>query len=167
MPARLHKLCLILAAVCITTGVSCTSGPLLDVYMTGGSYWTNKELRIRLEAGSFQREFQQLQLKPRQNGGLTTGEIQVPTNGPSTVEVHFALADTNGALLSSGSIELPLKQDWIWSVELRPGGPEDPLLGCFGCYGAKSFPLVPDGPEGARQFWAIWGGNSISAPVVY
>jgi hypothetical protein len=167
MTARLRKLCLILAVFCVATGFSCTSGPVVDVHMTGGSYWEKKELRIRLEAGSFQREFQQTQLLPRQNGGLTTGEVPVPTNGPSTVEVHFALTDTNGALLSSGSIELPLQHDWIWSVELRPGDTEDPLASCNGCYGAKSFPLVPDGPEGARRFWAIWGGNSISAPVVY
>jgi len=40
---------------------------------------------------------------------------------------------------------------------------EDPLATCFGCVGSERV----TGLAGTAAVWVVWGGNSISAPVVY
>jgi hypothetical protein len=68
---------------------------------------------------------------------------------------------------TSAGIELPLKLDWGWGVDIfiQAG---DPTHGCFGCMGAESFELDPSlGYDRDTMLHIVWGGNSISNPVYY
>lgn len=71
------------------------------------------------------------------------------------------------ATQTRGSIELPLRSDWRWGVDFFIRD-EDPAKTCFGCFGSKSFELDPElGYGEGKKFYIVWGGNSISHPVVY
>lgn len=69
--------------------------------------------------------------------------------------------------LSSGELELDLIADWEWNISFFRSD-RDPSLMCFGCLGSAAYGL-----ESALQtmpgdsLWLVWGGNSISDPVVF
>lgn len=57
--------------------------------------------------------------------------------------------------------------DWIHGVDIHAAN-EDPRRYCMGCLGSVRFPLDPEGQSpAANAIYVIWGGNSISSPVVY
>jgi hypothetical protein len=94
----------------------------------------------------------------------TTDERDTHTNG--SAEVSFRLEES-GAVLSEGSVSLPLRADWRWGVSVI-AQTIDPREGCFGCVGSMAFPLAPSHRAPDRDsIWVVWGGNSISDPVVY
>jgi hypothetical protein len=69
--------------------------------------------------------------------------------------------------LSSGELSLDLRPDWRWGVDIFRAD-EDPSVTCFGCAGALSYELAPALQRvPADSLWIVWGGNSISNPVVY
>lgn len=44
----------------------------------------------------------------------------------------------------------------------------DPKFECFGCLGSQAFPLIAEYQAPDRDsIWVVWGGNSISDPVIY
>jgi hypothetical protein len=44
----------------------------------------------------------------------------------------------------------------------------NPDEACFGCVGSQVFPLAPAyRATGRDSLWVVWGGNSISDPVIY
>ena len=92
-------------------------------------------------------------------------EFDTPSSGTLTVEA--VLREPGGPLLADGSIELELREDWVWGVDIHLAG-ADPAAMCFGCLGSAAFP-VPDTLTGdpADSLHIVWGGNSISDPVVY
>jgi hypothetical protein len=69
--------------------------------------------------------------------------------------------------LSSGELRIDLRPDWRWNISFFRED-EDPSDRCFGCVGAAAYELgavlqtVP-----ADSLWLVWGGNSISDPVVF
>jgi len=77
------------------------------------------------------------------------------------------LAEPGEAPLASTSIDLELREDWVWGVDifLTDGNPGTM---CFGCAGYEAV-AVPDTlvPEATDSLYVVWGGNSISDPVVY
>lgn len=79
-----------------------------------------------------------------------------------SVRVEVTLADDG--MLGQGAITLPVREDWIWSVAVHVAD-RSPLERCLGCMGARSFPLRSDAP--ADSLFLVWGGNSISRPVIY
>jgi len=97
----------------------------------------------------------------------------VPATPPATVgntgealTVTFNLV-ANGATISTGSVSLPARSDWAWTINIL-SRTSDPAFQCLGCVGSRAFTL----PEawrspGRDSLWIVWGGNSISNPVVY
>ncbi len=92
----------------------------------------------------------------------TTDEVQTASSG--ILDIRFRL-ESGGRLLSSGSAQIPLQDDWRWAVQFH-ASTDDPR--CFGCFGARAFALdsMLRSP-GRDSLWIVWGGNSISNPVIY
>jgi hypothetical protein len=100
----------------------------------------------------------------RENATPHTPEIPTGTRGE--VEVRFRL-QTGDQILSEGTVALPLREDWRWGVDIR-AATTDPRLECFGCVGSRAFSLAAAfRPVNRDSIWVVWGGNSISNPVVY
>jgi hypothetical protein len=94
----------------------------------------------------------------------TTRERETLTKGE--IEISFRLG-TGGVTLSEGSVSLPLRSDWHWSVQVV-SATSDPGEACFACAGSKAFPLAEEyrGPD-RDSVWLIWGGDSIRGPAAY
>jgi hypothetical protein len=86
--------------------------------------------------------------------------FDTPTEQVMTIRFSLARA---GQRVAHGDIELDLRDDWEWEVQFHLAA-DDPADRCFGCIGSRGFAI--DGEEGLRVF-VVWGGNSISDPVVY
>ena len=100
------------------------------------------------------------------SGRVWRGEPQA-TATSGTLRVRYELASPDGQLLSTGAIELPLQPDWIHGVDIH-AAIEDPRRHCMGCLGAVEFPLAAQARSAdARAVFVVWGGNSITSPVVY
>ena len=83
------------------------------------------------------------------------------------LKVRYVLEDASGAVVSKGEVSLPLKPDWIHGVDIH-AATEDPRRYCFGCQGSVRFELDPAAASlAADAIYVVWGGNSISSPVVY
>lgn len=81
-------------------------------------------------------------------------------------EVAYKLA-TAEVTASDGTISLPARSDWSWGVDITIDS-LNPTRFCFGCMGSQSFPLDARFRRNARDsVWVVWGGNSISNPVIY
>jgi hypothetical protein len=94
----------------------------------------------------------------------TTDQRDTHTSG--SADVSFTLKDS-GTVLSEGTVTLPLREDWRWGVTVT-AQTTDPRQGCFGCVGSMAFPLAASHRAPDRDsIWVVWGGNSISDPVVY
>lgn len=99
--------------------------------------------------------------------GSPTRSPEFDTPGSGTLTVEAVLREPGGPTLADGSIELELREDWVWGVDLHLAD-TDPAAMCFGCLGSAAFP-VPDTLTGDPRdsLFIVWGGNSISDPVVY
>jgi hypothetical protein len=95
---------------------------------------------------------------------VRTPAVATPRSG--ALDVSFVVAGADGAA-ASGTVTLDLRSDWAWGANVVVD-PLSPLRGCFGCEGARSFPLAARYRRtAADSVWIFWGGNSISHPVVY
>lgn len=92
-------------------------------------------------------------------------EYRTPEAG--TLRIEAVLKRPGEATLATGTIELEIRDDWIWGVSIFLTD-ENPTRTCFGCIGYKAF-AIPEGLTGEPQdsLFMVWGGNSISDPVVY
>jgi len=92
-------------------------------------------------------------------------DLSTATRG--TLRVGYALIASNGDTASVGDIELLLRPDWRWGIDIIPDS-ADPMQPCFGCQGSRGFRLSPTfrGPR-VDSVFVLWGGNSIKKPVVY
>ena len=76
-------------------------------------------------------------------------------------------AVSSTTIVSEGSVEVPLREDWRYGFDIFVDS-LDPRRGCFGCMGARAFPLAAGFRRSAKDsVWIVWGGNSISNPAVY
>lgn len=83
------------------------------------------------------------------------------------IHVDFALLNNDVASSTRGSIELPLQHDWSWGVFFQVSD-TNPTSTCYGCMGSLEFPLDSAlGYDPSMKLYVVWGGNSISSPVVY
>ena len=95
---------------------------------------------------------------------VDTREYETSTRGTLEIEVEVV---SDSEVVSSGSLDLPLQPDWLWNVSLILRA-ENPYETCIGCFGYRSCPLADEfRASPAESLWMIWGGNSISEPVVY
>jgi hypothetical protein len=100
-------------------------------------------------------------------GGTQYSGPTLQTANDGTLTVSYTLVPAAAAAVSAGAIELPLRKDWGYSVDIRPDT-ADPRRLCFGCAGSKGFPLAPEFRTLlADSVYVVWGGNSISHPVTY
>lgn len=97
-------------------------------------------------------------------GRVDTREYETRRSGTLRVEVEVA---PSGAPIASGEVEIPLRSDWRWNVQLHRGE-RNPVDTCFGCAGYEAFAVAESARDSpADSLWVVWGGNSISNPVVY
>ena len=82
--------------------------------------------------------------------------LATPVDGAITV--RFSLGSE-----SEGEVVLEARADWEWEVQFHIAG-TDPFDQCFGCVGSATFPLSDR--EDVRLY-VVWGGNSISDPVIF
>jgi hypothetical protein len=88
------------------------------------------------------------------------------TSTSGDARVSFELRDGD-AVVSTGSIILPLQDDWQWGVDLMVRS-TNPMMGCLGCTDAVAFPIADAyRTESRDSLWLVWGGNSISNPLIY
>lgn len=91
--------------------------------------------------------------------------LATPIDG--TVDVTFELNDAAiSEAVVSGRIRLPLRPDWRWEVSFQPDS-TNPLHRCFGCVDAQAFALPSSWSPAGDSLYVVWGGNSISSPVIY
>ena len=69
--------------------------------------------------------------------------------------------------LSSGELRIDLRSDWAWNISFFRAD-ENPSGTCFGCVGATPYELEAEAQTAPTDsLWLVWGGNSISDPVVF
>ena len=89
------------------------------------------------------------------------------TQRSGSIVIPFTLLWNGEDTATTGSVELPLKSDWRWGLDFYLSD-VDPRDTCFGCMGSRAFDVDPAlGLAPEVKLWAVWGGNSISNPVVY
>lgn len=101
-------------------------------------------------------------------GSLAWESENYRTANSGSVIIKFEIKTELNKLISKGEISIPLKKDWAWSVEISHSN-SDPLIGCFGCVESKSFPILESEyiSNNADSIFIVYGGNSISNPVIY
>lgn len=94
------------------------------------------------------------------------GPFETATSG--TLRAACSVLGGGGEPTATAEVSLPLRPDWRYSVDCAVG-PSDPSRLCFGCLGSEAAP-VPAGTPGAApgdSLFLVWGGTSISSPVLY
>lgn len=126
-----------------------TLRPLLEITATRGD-WSLRLTGEEIGAG---------------DSPTSSPELSTPGSGELTVEV--ILRRPGEAVLAEGAIELDIRDDWVWGVDVFLTN-ENPMRTCFGCLGHEAF-AIPAGltAEPDDSLFIVWGGNSISEPVVY
>ena len=89
------------------------------------------------------------------------------TPGSGLLVIKAVLRRPGEPALAEGAIELDIREDWVWGVDVFLTD-ENPTQMCFGCIGHRGF-SIPAGltDEPSDSLFIVWGGNSISNPVVY
>lgn len=92
---------------------------------------------------------------------------QFRTPGDGTVVVSVLLGNSLGQPLASGDIQLELRRDWVWGIDIYLTN-RNPFETCFGCRGYRAVP-IPAGiaAEPDDSLFIVWGGTSISHPTVF
>jgi hypothetical protein len=95
----------------------------------------------------------------------STDRFETATSG--NFKIGFELLSEGKKTATSGTVNMPLRGDWSWHVSFHLAT-TDPSIMCFGCTGSSSYDLDPMlGFDPDVRLWVVWGGNSITNPVVY
>lgn len=90
-----------------------------------------------------------------------------PTASAGSLMVHFTLLAPTDDTISTGDAAIPLKPDWTWEITCYVA-PYNPIYGCWGCFGSSAFAMDSAYQDTiADSVFIVWGGNSISNPVIY
>jgi hypothetical protein len=119
------------------------------------------ELTIRFDDGSGERVVRNSDLRAREWGFPTSERYATRSSGTLRVTVHLL---KNGRT-AQGTIELPLTPDWSHNIPIHVGT-GNPLDGCMGCIGVRSFPLSGTNPANPEKLSIVWGGSPISKPTI-
>lgn len=124
-----------------------------------GSLETCPDFHVMISDGLYDYEF------TLNESNIKAGPLPTRSSGTLRIKVEIRLGDSETE--SKGSLELPLKKDWRWGIDLFIQQ-NDPIDVCYGCFGSKSYDLDPIlGYDENERLFIVWGGNSISNPVVY
>lgn len=144
---------------------ACTADARISFSTHVGDPVAGATLRVTVEDGTRRWTWTNDDFTTSESSGVPTSP-SVSTGASGTAHVAFELRD-GATVISAGSIAIPLQGDWAWKVDLI-ASTEDPKLRCFGCQGSHAFPLAEAWrAEGRDSIWMVWGGNSISHPVIY
>lgn len=111
---------------------------------------------VQIQDGGRVRTLRGAELDGRELSTATSGSLRFGYRAVSSTTI-----------VSEGSVEVPLRNDWRYGFDIFVDS-LDPRRGCFGCIGAKPFPLAAGFRRSAKDsVWIVWGGNSISNPAVY
>ena len=115
-------------------------------------------IEVRLEAPGF--------LKTLHGSDFTSSRTErIATPRTGTLLATVTVRDSLGTVLSSGNLSFNIRSDWIWFIDVWFAQP-NPLGTCFGCMGAKAFPIsVPKTPP--DTMFLVWAGNSIKNPGIF
>jgi hypothetical protein len=99
-----------------------------------------------------------------EDGVPATPAMHTGTSGDALVTFEVRNGED---VLSSGALTLPLQDDWEWTLDFA-ARTTDPRMNCLGCQGAEAFPIAEPFRTAPRDsLWLVWGGNSLSNPVLY
>ena len=93
------------------------------------------------------------------------GPFEISTSG--TLRVFCRILEAGGEVLATQKATLSVRPDWRYSVSCSLGR-MNPYHACFGCTGFEAQPLDSAlGFAPGDSLFVVWGGTSISNPVMY
>lgn len=144
-----------------TTTAACGSDAAVSVRYRDAALVPRELVTVWLEDGE---SFRVLRGEALGSNQAAPREFATATRG--TLRLHFRIA-TASVVASEGAIAVPLRSDWRYSFDVVVDS-LDPKQTCFGCQGSRAFPLAAAYRRVPQDsVWIVWGGNSISHPVVY
>lgn len=119
------------------------------------------DLTVTIDDGSGARAIAGASLAPDEDYGQPhSAWLPTRSDGTLVVSVRATLAAGGPA---TAEVAVPLQDDWEWEFQIVRAA-TDPIDTCFGCVGSERLAGLPGS---GLAIWLVWGGNSISAPVVY
>jgi hypothetical protein len=99
-------------------------------------------------------------------GAWSTPELATRNKG--TLLVRYQVKDSIGDVVSEGDVALDLRKDWRWGIDMFHRD-RNPYRMCMGCLGYRSYPIMDPAymASDSDSVFVVWGGNSITNPVVY
>jgi hypothetical protein len=153
----------------LTLGCSHEPKSLARVSLDKDTLFVPAMLHVRLDDGHSVWTFgsDQIGEDPRYPGQWWTPEVETAHSGTLTMRFSFVTSEQD--TVSVGRVSMPIRKDWRWYIGIYGAAGRSYYRNCFGCYGAEPFAiLVPTyALTGSDSVWVIWGGNSISHPVIY
>ncbi len=152
-------------------GWGCSDEPasLARVSLDRDTLFVPAMLHVRLADGHSTWTFgpEDLGLDARYAAQWWTPEVATENSG--TLSMAFWFLSPEGDTVSAGEVSMPLRDDWRWHIGIHGAAGRRYFQGCFGCSGAEPFEIrVPAyATTDSDSVWVIWGGNSISHPVIY
>ncbi len=99
------------------------------------------------------------------SGHFDAGPFDIATSG--VLHVACSLLDDAGDVVATEDANLPLRSDWRHDVQCAVGR-LNPYRMCMGCSGFEATSLGPElGFAEGDSLFVVWGGTSISSPVLY
>jgi hypothetical protein len=138
---------------------------LVRVKLYPDSLLTKNMVTITVDDGQAKWRFDSSSLRSYL-GAWSTPELETRSYGSLLVKYQFD--DPEGEVVSTGELLLGLRGDWRWGVDIFPRDDSHNRT-CMGCFGYESFPILDPAytTSESDSVYIIWGGNSISNPVVY
>ena len=163
---RILIVLLILLLGCITNDNDELS--LAQVRLVKDTLITKNMISVSISDGRSKWRFHSEDFEHNPNYIMAWCAPEIETRTEGLLVLQFYLRDPNGGIVSNGQIELPLKGDWRWGINIWHEH-RNPYFACWGCAGYKSFPILRSECKTSEKdsVFVVWGGNSISNPVWY
>jgi hypothetical protein len=146
----------------VITLAACKSEVSFAFYADSSRGLTTDLVHVRFSDGLLQRTLDGRHFRTSAQSGVPRTE-NFGTQDHGTLHAVVWLVSA-GDTIAVGSVQFPLRDDWRWGVDIFVAD-SNPMKYCFGCFGSRSFKAAPGAP--GDSLFLVWGGNSISHPVVY
>lgn len=108
-------------------------------------------------------EYDASDFRPDANGILEI-RARVPNAGELQIAVELL---QESAVVAAGSFNLSMSRDYEWGMSLFRQV-ANPMDQCFGCSGARGFPIAPSAQnEPGEAIWLVWGGAPRGSDIVH